>query len=110
MKLITKTYLVLAFILYYLYKVIQANLYIAYDILTPKLKANPAFIWVPIRIQSDFGILLFSNLITMTPGTLSIEISTDKKQILIHCLYHSEDEKVIADIEEIQSKILQLTT
>jgi multisubunit Na+/H+ antiporter MnhE subunit len=110
MKVIKKIYLVIFFLAYYLFKVVQANIYIAYDILTPKNFATPEFIWIPIKVKSDIGILLLSNLITMTPGTLTVELTNDKKKILVHSLYNTMDGKVISDINQIQSKIIKLTT
>ncbi len=110
MKIIDKTYQAALFLIYYLIKVVQANVYIAYDILTPKALSTPELIWIPIKIKTDFGLLLLTNLITMTPGTLSIELSEDKKKILVHSLYNDKNGNVIEDIEKIQSKIIRLTT
>ncbi|TLX73014.1 hypothetical protein E9993_16250 [Labilibacter sediminis] len=109
MKALKKTYLILSFLVFYLVKMIQANLYIAYDILTPKMHTNPGFVWISIRVNSDLGILLLSNLLSMTPGTLSVDIDQDKKKLLVHYLYKTSEESVVADIEEMQNKIIQLT-
>jgi len=109
MKLVIKIYLIISFLFYYLYKVVQANMYIAYDIITPKSFANPEFIWIPIRVQSDIEVLLLSNLITMTPGTLTIEVTDDKKKILIHSLYNDAEGKVVDEINEMQNRIMKLT-
>ena len=108
MKALKKIYLVISFLMYYLLKLIQANIYIAYDILTPKLHTNPGFIRIPLRVNSDPGILLLCNLLSMTPGTLSVDISPDKKKLLVHCLYNNLDGKIVTDIEEMQDKIIKL--
>lgn len=108
MKALKKIYLVFSFLLYYLLKLVQANIYIAYDILTPKLHTNPNFVWIPIRVHSDLGILLLCNLLSMTPGTLSVEIAHDKKKLLVHCLYNNMEGNVVSDIEEMQDKIIRL--
>lgn len=109
MKIIIKLYQILAFILFYLSKLIQSNIYIAYDILTPQMHMNPGFIWIDLRTKRDLGILLFSNLLSMTPGTLSVDLSPDKKQLLVHYLYNDNQNKIITDIEKIQSRIILLT-
>lgn len=109
MKIIKKTYQIIAFILYYLSKLVQSNIYIAYDILTPEMKTKPGLIWIPIKTKSNLGILLFSNLLSMTPGSLSIDISDDKKELLVHFLYNNDKNKIINDIEKIQSRIIELT-
>ncbi len=110
MKVVKKIYLAVCFLIYYFFKVVQANIYIAYDILTPKALSTPELIWIPIRVNSDLGLLLLTNLISMTPGTLSIEVTEDKTKILVHCLYNDKNDSVISDIEKIQSKIIRLTT
>ncbi len=86
----------------------QANIYIAYEILTPKINTNPGFVWISLKVDSDIGILLFSNLLSMTPGTLSVDVTPDRKKILVHCLYNNADGELVADIEEMQNKIIKL--
>ena len=83
MKLFRQLYYLVSFVIYYLFKIVQSNIYIAYDILTPRMHTNPGFVWVPLKLDSDFGILLFSNLLSMTPGTLSVDLSGDKKKLLV---------------------------
>jgi multisubunit Na+/H+ antiporter MnhE subunit len=103
-----KIYYAVTFILYYLIKLVQANFYIAYDLITPKLKVNPVIVKVPITIKSDFGMLLFSNLLSMTPGSLSLDISPDKKYLLVHVLYNRDREKTLKEIEKIQDRIRKI--
>lgn len=109
MKLLKKIYFSLEFIGFYLVKLVQANLYIAYDILTPKMHTKPAFMEVPVTLKTDLGLLLFSNLLSMTPGTLSMDITEDKKTVLIHVLYYSTDDIMLKDFNEIQEKIKRIT-
>jgi multicomponent Na+:H+ antiporter subunit E len=109
MKWIKKIFLMIGFIFYYLLKLIQSNIFIAYDILTPKMHTKPAFMEVPLKLKTDMGILLFSNLLSMTPGTLSMDISRDKKKVLVHVLYYSTDELMQKDFDGIQEKIRKIT-
>src|SRR5690554_614419 len=109
MKYLKKVYYILEFMVFYMKKLVQANFFIAYDILTPKMHTKPAFMEIPIKVNTNAGILLFSNLLSMTPGTLSIDISKDKKRILVHVLYYSTDELMHRDFDEIQDKIRKIT-
>ena len=102
-------YYTFEFIVYYQYNLIKANFYIAWDILTPKMHMNPAFLEVPVKLESDFGLLLFSNLISMTPGTLSMDISEDKKIVWVHVLYYKTDEIILDELFEMQEKIKRIT-
>jgi len=108
MKLILRIYYFLGFILFYLYKLVESNLIIAYDILTPKMRANPVFLRIPLFLQSDFGLLLYSNLISMTPGTLSIDIIENKKILLVHVLYDKGEENLQLEFKNLQEKIKRI--
>ena len=92
MRIIKKIYYIVEFIVFYIFKLIQSNLIIAFDILTPKMRTKPDFIYVPITIESDFGLLLFSNLVSMTPGSLSIDMNKEKTILEIHVLYNQNKE------------------
>jgi multicomponent Na+:H+ antiporter subunit E len=76
-----------AFALFYVKEVITANLYIAVDIMRPESAASPGFIELPLGPMSNMQILLLTNLVTMTPGTLSFDLSHDCKRLLIHVMY-----------------------
>jgi multicomponent Na+:H+ antiporter subunit E len=109
MKHLKKIYFSLEFIGFYLVKLVEANFYIAWDILTPKMHTKPAFMEIPVTLKTDLGLLLFSNLLSMTPGTLSMDISEDKKTVLIHVLYYSTDDIMFKDFNRIQEKIKRIT-
>jgi len=85
-----KTYQVVSFVIYYLTEMIKANILIATDILSPRPKMTPGLLKVKLEVESDHEILSLFNLISMTPGTLSIDLSDDKKFIYIHA-WHVKD-------------------
>ena len=79
---------------FYLTEVLKSNLSIAWDVLTPEDKTNPGIIALDLPVGlSDGQILLISNLITMTPGSLSLDLSADRRTLLLHVLY-------LDDVEE----------
>ncbi len=108
MQILKKTYYALEFVLFYFVKLVQSNIYIAFDILTPNLKISPGIVKVPLNISSDFGLLAFSNLLSMTPGTLTVDISEDKKVIIVHVLYSKNREVVMFEIDQVQQKIKKI--
>lgn len=109
MNLIKKIYYIVEFVVFYLVKLVQANIYIAWDILTPKMHTKPAFMEVPVTLKSNLGLLLFSNLLSMTPGSLSMDITEDRKKVIIHVLYYSTDDIMLKDLMGIQDKIKRIT-
>ena len=109
MKILRKSYYFIRFLGFYLAKLISANLYIAYDILTPRMRINPGMIEVEIHLASDFGILLFSNLLSMTPGTLSMDLDRERSMIRVHVLYMDRREATEKEIQSIMNRIRQIT-
>lgn len=98
------------FLAFFIYELIVANLRIAYDVVTPKHRMKPAIIAIPLTVTKDFEILLLANLISLTPGSLSLDVSSDKKFLYVHSMYVSNPEKVIKEIKEgFENKIIELT-
>lgn len=109
MRILRKTYYFILFLGFYLVNLIVANLYIAYDILSPRMRINPGTIEVEIHLASNFGILLFSNLISMTPGTLSMDMDRERNILLVHVLYMDRREATEKEIQRIMKRIKQIT-
>lgn len=86
------------FFFYFIKELIVANLVVAYDIVTPRDHMKPGIIAVPLDAETDMEITMLANLITLTPGSLSLDISKDKKVLYVHALY-------VDDAEEFRQKI-----
>ncbi len=69
-------------------------------VLRPNLRTRlrPMMIDYPLTVQSDLEITLLANLITLTPGTLSVDVSDDRKVLTIHAVDAPDREAVIRDI------------
>lgn len=109
MKLLLRLYYILEFALYYLVKLLQANLLIAFDIISPILHTRPGFVKVGLRLRTDTGLLLFSNLVSMTPGTLVTDVSGDKKSATVHVLYMHQKKQILEQMDDIQKRIARIT-
>lgn len=109
MKVFRKTYYIIYLVAYYLVKLVAANLYIAWDILTPKMRTNPGVIEVETGTKKDLGLLLLSNLISMTPGTLSIDIDPSKEKLQIHLLYMNRSKETLKEIKKIRELTKKIT-
>lgn len=82
-----------------LYDIVKANLEIALRILGPESRIHPAYVWVPLDIASPQGIAVFASIITMTPGTLSCEVSDDRRWLLVHAFHADDPAAVIAEVK-----------
>lgn len=72
---------------FFLKEVFVANIRIAYDIVTPRLHMKPTVIALPLSVQTDVEIMLLSCMITLTPGSLSLDLSKDRRILYVHVLY-----------------------
>jgi multicomponent Na+:H+ antiporter subunit E len=91
--------LVIEFALFILWEIIVSNIRLSITILSPRPHLKPAVVAVPLDIKSETGIVFLANLITLTPGTLSLDISSAKHFLYIH-VYDLEDaEEFIHDIK-----------
>lgn len=77
----------LRLVVMFLWELLVSSLAVAWDVLTPTHRARPAFIEVPLDVRSDLGILLFTNLVSLTPGTLSVDVSADCRTLLVHAMF-----------------------
>jgi len=78
---------VFRFILFYLKEILFSNLRIAGDLLRSKPALQPGIVAVRVDALSKRSAVIVANLITMTPGTLSLDLSPDGKFLYVHCLY-----------------------
>ncbi|KZL06123.1 Na+/H+ antiporter subunit E [Pseudovibrio ascidiaceicola] len=68
-------------------------------VIKPKIKLHPGIIAVPLSVSEDFEITLLANMVTLTPGTLSVDVSEDRKVLFVHCLNVPDPEETIDGIK-----------
>jgi multicomponent Na+:H+ antiporter subunit E len=109
MTLIHKILKILLFILFYAKEVLLANIRMAYLILSRNPQLKPAIIAIPMETVTEAQIALLANLITMTPGSLSIDVSTDRRALYVHVLDNTDPDSVKKEIQEgLQLKVREL--
>lgn len=59
---------------------------------------RPAFVKVPLTVKSEAEITILANLVTLTPGTLSVDVSEDKKFLYVHTISLESRDALIAEI------------
>lgn len=84
---------------YFLKEVVLANVQIAQLVLWRPSRIQPALIKVPLEIQTDRGLFLLASMITLTPGTLSLDVSEDRKFLYVHVTHTEDPERVITGIK-----------
>lgn len=101
---------VVKFVVFYIGQLIMSNLRVAYDVVTPHNHMRPGVIAVPLTVETDAEIVLLANLITLTPGTLSLDLSPDRKTLYVHVMYIDvDDEHARRQIKEgLETRVLEL--
>jgi multicomponent Na+:H+ antiporter subunit E len=85
---------VLRFAVFYVWELIRSNIRVAHDVLTPTLYARPGVIAVPLDVKSDTEITLLANLITLTPGSLTLAVSADRRTLYVHAMFVDDPDKL----------------
>lgn len=80
----------IGFLIYFLKEVLMANIKIAYDIITPRFSLRPTVIAFPLSVKTDLEITILACMFTLTPGSLSLDVSKDRKILYVHVLYLQE--------------------
>lgn len=82
----------LAFVVFFLWEVVLANLRVAYAVIAPRPRLRPGVLAIPLEAQSDLEITMLANCITLTPGTLSLDVSDDRRVLYIHDMFIDDPE------------------
>ena len=69
---------------------------------------RPGIIGLSLEVSSDLEITIFANLISLTPGTLSIDVSSDRKVLYIHAMYIDDLEQLRAEIRYLEQRLLDV--
>lgn len=91
----------------FLYDVLIANLAVAKLILAGPDGLRPAFVTVPLALRGELAISLLANIICLTPGTVSAELTPDRTALIVHTLDTDDPEELVATIKARYERPLQ---
>ena len=104
-----KAWQITGLLLFFIKGLIAANVRVAYDVFTPGYGMRPGILAVPLDAETDLEITLLANLITLTPGTLSLDVSHDRRTLYIHAMYADNPEAVKLSIKDgFERRILEV--
>jgi len=89
---------VLRFAVFYLWELTLANLRVAYDVMRPTQRMRPGVLAIPLDAETDIEITLLANLLTLTPGSVSLDVSSARRFLSLHAMY-------IGDVEEYRKSV-----
>ncbi len=82
------------------YELLVSSFQVIWDIFTLQHLSKPAIIDMPLDVKTDTGILLVTNLISLTPGTLSIDVSDDRKTLTLHVMFADDPDAVCRQLKQ----------
>ncbi|OIJ22091.1 Na+/H+ antiporter subunit E [Anaerobacillus alkalidiazotrophicus] len=94
----------------FLWELILANIEMVKIVLSPKLDIQPGIVAVPTKLKTDWEVTLLSSLISLTPGTLSMNFSDDGKTIFVHSIHVPDKEEMIKQIHNTFEKAIMEVT
>lgn len=86
--------------LLFLWEVLKSNLRVAGEVVTPKRFRHPGIVAVPLDSRTELEISVLANMITLTPGSLYLDLSEDRKTLYVHSMFADDPEQVRRDIKQ----------
>jgi multicomponent Na+:H+ antiporter subunit E len=106
---IGKVHLVAGLGLFFLWELVRANLRLAFDMATPRFHMKPGIIALPLDVTENSEILLLAMLINLTPGSVALDVSDDRRVMYVHVMYISSPDDARAEIKQgFERRILRL--
>ena len=87
-------------LLYFFQLFISSCARVAWDVLTPVHKARPAIVAIPLSAKDPLQIVSLANLISLTPGSLSLDVSPDRKTLYVHVMFVDDPDVVRREVKE----------
>ena len=105
-----RVFLFLYYFLFYLpLQIVLSTCQVALLVLFSKNSIKPGIVAVPLSLKSDWAITLFAHSITLTSGTLTLDLSADKKTLFVHCLALENPQEFVKTLKQtFEDKILKL--
>lgn len=99
----------IAFAGFFAWELVLSNLRVAWDVLTPRAYRRPGVVAVPLDATTDVEITLLANLVTLTPGTLSLDVSDDRRTLYVHAMFVDDPDELRREIKDgFERRVLEL--
>lgn len=95
-----KVYLAIGLAGFFLWELIRANVRLALDVATPSYQMEPGILAIPLDATRDAEILLLSMLINLTPGSVALDVSEDRRVMYVHVMYMQSPDAARAEIKD----------
>lgn len=92
--------MLIGFIVFFLRELVVSTLKVAWEVVTPDDKRRPGIVAVPLDAKTDNEITLLANLITLTPGTMTMDVSVCRTVMYVHAMFVGDRDDLRREIKE----------
>lgn len=92
--------LLLRFFSVFVFDIVRGSFQVAWLILKGPAGLRPAFVEVPLALTTDLGISLLANTISLTPGTVSAQLTADRRTLIVHTINTADPSALVAEIKQ----------
>lgn len=104
-----KSMQVVRFALFFTKELVVSSWRVARDVVKPLPQMRPGVIGIPLDAETDLEITMLANVISLTPGTLSLDVSPDRKTLYIHAMYVINPDDLRKEIKDgLERRLLEL--
>lgn len=96
------------FVAFFAKELVVANLTVAFDIITPVWHMKPGVIAMPLEAKTELEITMVANLISLTPGTLSLDVSDDRRVLFIHAMFLDNEQDLRDSLKDMERRVLEI--
>lgn len=88
---------------------IVANIRMAIDVVRSRRHLAPGIVRVPLDARNDYEILMLVTIINLTPGTIAVDVTSDRKALFLHVMHFTSSEAVCAEIKgSFERRVLEI--
>jgi multicomponent Na+:H+ antiporter subunit E len=98
--LISRSWRALELAVFFAWQLLVANLKVAADVIRPRTSIQPAVVAIPLDITTDGEILLLSMLINITPGSVTLDLSEDRRTLYVHVMHMTSAQATRREIKD----------
>lgn len=87
------------FALLFMWEVIKSNLRVAWDVVSLMRRRQPGIVAIPLDAETEWEITILANMITLTPGSLCLDLSEDRRTMYVHAMFVDNPEEFRAEVK-----------
>lgn len=95
-----RSFRLILFIIFYFKELVISSILLAWDILRPTMNFTHGIVGIDLELKSGTAIMVLVNLVSMTPGSLSVDLTPDRKRLYIHAMYLGDPESFKKNIKK----------